>query len=306
MLLSFENYYEVENQLYENQVLIKLLEEKDRQIALLEETLSLAQNFARDAVSEKYQVSKINDNLEAKIKELEKVNEEIRANYCEISKRLEEKENQLLILSFEYSSQLKELEKVNKALELKSHIYEYTEFFWTGEHNVFRKGNFKNIDINESIELINKSQGSYKSRLSSKKRIQDDNFKVSFDFKIDGEADGTTFNVGGNLEDWDEGPNTPGYSLAFQVYNEDKPRGIYLYDNLGKLVATYLMDFSNEWNNIIIEYTDMSWNIYYNSKLIITHQYDKSWVKTSGSYYGFGSRNGGKCHTFQFKNFTLE
>ena len=127
-------------------------------------------------------------------------------------------------------------------------------------------------------------------------------------------ADGSSFNVGHTGQSFfGEGPNTPAFCIAFHLYSNTKPIGIYIYNNSGTQVAAYenssLSNFT--WSRVRIIYTRSTtntWQIFYNNISVITYSNpnNESWVTSSaGTNFGFGSRTGGGTHDFAVRRFSL-
>jgi alpha-tubulin suppressor-like RCC1 family protein len=136
-------------------------------------------------------------------------------------------------------------------------------------------------------------------------RIQDNsNFTISFDIKLNGSADATSFNIGSTSTStstgfYGDGPNTPALSLIFQIYGTP---GIYLTLNGNRVLTSSTNIVDNSWKSIQIIYTKgntNTWVVNLNGSNLFTYSdaSNAAWLLASGSYFGFGSRCGGLSHS---------
>ncbi len=127
-------------------------------------------------------------------------------------------------------------------------------------------------------------------------------------------GDGASFNIGcTNTSFVGEGPNTPGFSIAFQLYTGGgRSAGIYLYNDAGTQVGFYAVALNNStWTPVRIIYNrsaTSTWQINYNGSSVITYSNpnNETWVtSTSGSYYGFASRTGSATMNFYVNHVSI-
>lgn len=122
---------------------------------------------------------------------------------------------------------------------------------------------------------------------------------IDFDAWTSGTADDLSFHMGLNTFSQVGVRASPAFSVNIHVYNPTRARGIYLYNNSGTSVASWLVDTNqSSWRSITIIYTRSTtntWRVYNNGILRITYSNsgNETWVANSGSYFGFGATTGG-------------
>ncbi len=170
-------------------------------------------------------------------------------------------------------------------------------------------------DPNVELQLNNSSYGSSQTVLYYNSRIQDfANLTISFNIKLSGGADATSFNIGASNSStsnmYGDGPNSPAFCMCFQIYMSKTP-GIYFYLN-GSQIGFYNVTVNdNVYNSVTISYTKgttNTWVVTYKGTNILNYSdsSNSSWLTTSGSYWGFGCRNGGITHDAYIKNFIID
>lgn len=122
---------------------------------------------------------------------------------------------------------------------------------------------------------------------------------IDFDAWTSGTADDLSFHMGLNSFSAVGAVASPAFAVNIHVYTPNRARGIYLYNDSGTNVATYLVDTNQfSWRSITIIYTRSTtntWRIYNMGILRITYSNpnNETWVANSGSYFGFAANTGG-------------
>jgi hypothetical protein len=204
----------------------------------------------------------------------------------------------------------------------------FNDFF--GKENIMRFNNWYNLftRINSNftiaqsgsnpdvqLQLNSTATGGSMTTLYYSQAIQNySKFIAEFEIYTGGSGDGSSFNVGYNSTGaMSEGPNTPGFTITFQLYTGGgRSQGIYLWNNSGTQVGFYGYGIGESvWRKVSIIYnrsTTNTWQIFFNGTNVINYSNpgNESWVTSSaGSYFGFGSRTGGATHNFYVRRFTL-
>ncbi len=187
-------------------------------------------------------------------------------------------------------------------------------------YNLFTKRNSGNWTITQTgsnpdveLKLNNVGTTSSYTGLFKLDKIQTNNFVISFEIKLlkgTTSVDGTTFIIGNNTGSMDGHlPNSPSFCLYFNGLSTGNKIILYLQ---GTAVAERLIDvYTDTWQLIEIIYSKQAintWKISLNQQLIINYSQlnNSDWVNyLSGSYYGFGSSNGGWTHSSTIRRFKL-
>jgi hypothetical protein len=227
----------------------------------------------------------------------------------------------MCVVVYNRTLSLQEIQDMERYISTQYQIPLMTTNTW---YSQFTRVNNANFTISQAgsdpdVQLMLNANGTIGSNTSLwySNRIQEyTSFTVNFEiyiYTVEPSADGTSFNIGHNAQSfWGEGPNAPGFSIAFHLYAQAKTPGIYLYDSAGSQVGFYQVTLgTNSWIPVRIIYnrnTTNTWQIYYNNINVINYNNssNESWVtSTSGEYFGFGSRNGGLTHTIYIRRFSL-
>jgi hypothetical protein len=171
-------------------------------------------------------------------------------------------------------------------------------------------------DPNVQLQMSSSSVNSSNNALYYSNRLQDyTQLTIDFDIYVaNAGADGASFNIGCTSSSFfGEGPNTPGFCIAFQIYTGGgKSAGIYLYNDAGTQVGFYAISLNNStWTPVRILYNrspTTTWQINYNGSSVITYgnANNEAWVtSTSGSYCGFASRTGGANMDFYVRRLSI-
>lgn len=122
---------------------------------------------------------------------------------------------------------------------------------------------------------------------------------IDFEAWTSGTADDLSFHMGLNTFSAVGVRASPAFAVNIHVYTPNRARGIYLYNDSGTNVATYLVDTNQStWRSITIIYTRSTtntWRIYNMGILRITYSNpnNETWITNSGTYFGFGATTGG-------------
>jgi hypothetical protein len=216
---------------------------------------------------------------------------------------------------------LQEIQDMERYISTQYQIPLITPNTWYSQFTRVNNDNFTILQAGSDpdVQLMLNANGTIGSNTSLwySNRIQEyTSFTVNFEiyiYTVEPSADGSSFNIGHNAQSFlGEGPNTPGFSIAFHLYALAKTPGIYLYDSAGSQVGFYQVTLgTNSWIPVRIIYTRSTtntWQIYYNNINVINYNNpsNETWVtSTSGEYFGFGSRNGGLTHTIYIRRFSL-
>ena len=222
-------------------------------------------------------------------------------------------------------------DKLNKFLVTSSNTYNYSNISYTNTNlmttsNWYSLFNFTKISLNSSYTMVQSGSNpdvqlqinattatSSMNSLWYNQRIQDGtSFTINFEIRLLGTADASSFNIGHtNTSFFGDGPNKPAFSLVFHMISTLRPVGIYLFDDNGVLLNYYAYTLSeNIWRTVQIIYTNSTtntWQFYFNNVNIFNYSNvnHNNWLATSGSYFGFGTRNGGSAHDITIRRFTL-
>lgn len=199
------------------------------------------------------------------------------------------------------------------------HIQIMTHLNW---YNLFSRTNAAftmvqaGADPDVQLQMSSSAVTSSNNVLYYNNRLQDFS-QLTIDFEVyfsNAVADGSSFNMGCTSSSfWGEGPNTPGFCIAFQIYTAGgRAAGIYLFNDAGTQVGYYSVSLNNgTWTPVKIIYNrsaTSTWQINYNGTSVISYSNpnNETWVtSTSGSYCGFGSRTGGAAMNFYVRRFSI-
>ena len=149
------------------------------------------------------------------------------------------------------------------------------------------------------------STGGTMNRIYNSSRIQDySTFTLYFEIYVTtgSAADGLFSFIGAtNNNTISEGGGNNAFTLAFQIYTGGGlSQGIYLRNGAGTIVASYLTSgfIASTWQPVYVYYTKgttNTWNCYWNGINIFNYSdtSNATYITNSGSYYGFGFRDGG-------------
>lgn len=151
---------------------------------------------------------------------------------------------------------------------------------------------------------LGNSVGSTLNTVYLSKRIQDySSFVLYFEIYIaaNSVADAMYFFCGTNTANVMEGTAANGFILAFQIYTGGGlSQGIYLRRGDAAVVASYGTSgfLASAWQSVAVYYTrgtTNTWSINWNGTNVITYSdpNNASYIANSGSYWGFGFRDGG-------------
>lgn len=195
----------------------------------------------------------------------------------------------------------------NKILGTDSSWYmdvntEYNFYNWYGQmtqYSIGYTGGTQGSDPDVQWKLGNSVGGTYNS-IYINTRLQDyTNFALYFEIFIqnDSAADGLFFYFGstsGGVVDENGGGNA--YTLSFELY---PTKGINLYNNTTQVKAYATTGHvASAWQPVYVYYNNSTTNtvsVTWNGTNIHTYNNasQSSWLSSSGSYWGFGFRDGG-------------
>ncbi len=119
--------------------------------------------------------------------------------------------------------------------------------------------------------------------------------------------------VGSNSIDIAESGGNSAFTVAFQIYTGGgRARGIYLINGSGTVVASYSTSgfIASAWQSVYVYYikgTSNTWKVNWNGTDVITYSdpNNATFIANSGTYSGFGFRDGGVAGTAYVRHVQL-